>query len=179
MRPLSDRLDRLDLSNADDRAFLRSVLGMRRIRALDPMRMRAVNSDELTAYASVFGTTYPIGPGINERIVPGAFTESLRAQDGQLPDFYQHAWDEGPVGVASATEDDHGVLVQAKLFDTERARAVKQAAQVGALTRWSVGYYAIDTHLEDKGRTEVITRADLAEVSIVVRGANPDAKTIS
>jgi HK97 family phage prohead protease len=178
MSSLSDRLSRLDLSDPDERAFLRSVLGIRHRVALDPIRMRAANTDELTAYASVFGTTYPVGGGLRERIAPGAFSESLLSQ-GSLPVFYQHAWEAGPVGTASAHEDHHGLLVRARLFDGERARSVKQAAAAGALTRWSVGYYALESHFEDKGRTEVITRADLAEVSLVVRGANPDATTIS
>lgn len=144
-----------------------------------PIELRAVADGPegvLRGYASVYDTQYRIGHGLKEEIAPNAFAASLASREGVVPVFYQHNWD-APVGVATATEDQHGVHVEARLFieENELARSVWMAAKAGALREWSVGFYPseIETRSAEGTEVERVTVADLAEASIVVRGANP------
>lgn len=148
-----------------------------------PIELRASTEEgsegRLRGYASVYDVSYRIGWGLREEIAPGAFADSLAARDGVIPIFYQHDWND-PIGVARATEDSKGVHVEAQLFvdDNERARSVWLAAKAGALREWSIGFYPSTIEVrsaDDDSGTEIerIIDGDLAEASVVVRGANP------
>lgn len=136
----------------------------------------------LVGYASVYDVQYRIGYGLSEEIAPGAFDASIRDGGGVIPIFYQHDWT-NPIGVARASSDAHGLKVEAQLFvaDNERARSVYLATAAGALREWSVGFYpsGIELRAEDGEEVERVTAADLAEASVVVRGANPETEMVS
>lgn len=149
------------------------------------MAFRAAALDDVEApegvlrgYASVYDVQYRIGYNLKEEIAPAAFRDSLAAADGIIPIFYMHDWD-NPIGYAKATEDAHGVHVEATLFiaDNERARSVWLAAKAGALREWSIGFYpsTVEMRTDEESGQEVerVTEGDLAEASVVVRGANP------
>lgn len=144
-----------------------------------PMEFRAATEGEpegtLVGYASVYDVEYRIGWGMSESITPGAFDTSLAGNGGVLPIFYQHDWSD-PIGTAVATSDSHGVKVTASLFiDTNpKAMSVYRAAKAGALREWSIGFYpsTLRTEAEEPDH-EHVDEGDLAEASVVVRGANP------
>lgn len=134
----------------------------------------------VVGYVTKYDVEYQIGFSTRERIASGAFDESLAGQTS-LPIFWEHDWAAGPIGITTnAGGDDDGVRVEAQLFlDDPRGRSVWRAMEAGALREWSVGYYPQEIVIdeEDPG-LETITRGDLAEASVVVRGANPDTETV-
>ena len=183
---LGIKFGRYDLAHGHVRAALRAhVFGVTRSTATDVRRSRFRSATStkgdgvVVGYASVFGNTYPIGGGIRERIASGAFGESIRARGGVVPTFYEHQWSD-PIGAALVSEDAHGLRAEASLFveESDRARVVWRAAKEGALTEWSVGYRPEEVVLDANENVETITRAELIEVSLVVRGANPAASTL-
>jgi HK97 family phage prohead protease len=152
-----------------------------------PIELRATADGPegiLEGYASVYDVEYRIGYNLKEEIAPAAFRASLAANDGIIPIFYMHDWD-NPIGFAAAVEDAHGVHVTATLFvaDNERARSVWLASRAKALRQWSIGFYPteIASRMDDASGQEIerVTEADLAEASIVVRGANPATEMLA
>lgn len=151
------------------------------------VELRAAAGDDapegvLEGYATVYDVGYGIGWGITEQIAPGCFDRSIADQNGIIPIFYMHDWD-NPIGHATVTSDAKGVRVVATLYIdvNERAMSVWLAAKAGALREWSIGFYpqTIEINVgEDGDDTETITAGDLAEASIVVRGANPETEMI-
>lgn len=135
-------------------------------------------------YITVFGTEYPIGWGLRERIEPGAFDASLAARGGVIPIYYQHDHRSGgtPIGVGEVTRDDKGYWVRAELFidDDPKARTVWRTMAKGALREWSVGFTtAEEGDVRVERDVEIIQRGDLMEASVVLRGANPDTETLA
>lgn len=151
------------------------------------VELRAAASDDapegvLEGYATVYDVGYGIGWGITEQIAPACFDLSIAEQNGIIPIFYMHDWD-NPIGHATVTSDAKGVRVVATLYIevNERAMSVWLAAKAGALREWSIGFYpqVIEISVDADGDDlETITQADLAEASIVVRGANPETEMI-
>lgn len=137
----------------------------------------------LEGYASVYDAEYRVGYFTNEIIAPGAFGESLKRQGGVIPIFYEHDWND-PIGFANAEEDEKGLRVEALLFieDSSRARTVYRAVAAGALREWSIGFLPetieLSTNDETEMDVETVTRGDLVEASVVVRGANPETEMI-
>ena len=152
-----------------------------------PLTVRAKRDDEregvIEAYASVFGTRYDVGFML-ERVAEGAFADSLDERDGALAIYHEHGWRRGdaPIGIASATEDEHGLKVEAELFlDDPKASSVYRAVEAGALREWSIGFVPRETAsvTDDDGLdVEEIRKADLLEASTTIRGANPDTDTV-
>lgn len=140
----------------------------------------------LVGVVTTYDSPYDIGWGFRESIESGAFDDSLEKQ-GTIPVFYQHNHRDGstPIGVARMVPGDSGSLtMRAELFlDDPQAAAVFRAAKAGALREWSVGFYYGDEEAGDlvvnkKEQLLTVRRGDLAEVSIVLRGANPETHTL-
>lgn len=134
---------------------------------------RAVTYDVVDDYGSVF--------------VRGVFNESL---DRRLPVIaWAHDWSE-PIGRAVGYEDaEDGLYLTGRLSDPEdvpRSRQALSQLNDGTLTDVSVGFSGTQRRspTEDEaqrfpGAKEIITRADLDETSMVLRGAVPGAKVLS
>jgi len=134
---------------------------------------RAVTYDVVDDYGSVF--------------VRGVFNESLSKR---LPVIaWAHDWSE-PIGRATDWEErDDGLYLTGKLSDPDavpRARQTMAQLADGTITDVSVGFSGTvrrsptDDEMERwPGAREVITRADLDETSMVLRGAVPGAKVLS
>lgn len=134
----------------------------------------------LEGYASVYGTPYNVGWGMKESITADAFSDSLRQRSGIVPVFYQHDWD-NPIGHARATEDAHGLSVEAQLYtdSVERARSVFRGAAAGSFREWSIGFIPTTIRLDsDDSNLEHIDAGELLEVSVVVKGANPETEML-
>lgn len=142
------------------------------------------DSDVITGYASTFGNVYhaPDSSGtgtIRERIEAGAFKGNLT---GRVPVFWSHTFmEKAPIGEARAWEDDRGLRFRAELYTSisEDAQRVYKAAQAGAIDEVSMGFTSSRTERErdDNGRTVyVVKRANLHEISFVLRASNPQAK---
>lgn len=128
---------------------------------------------------STYGEPYEFAPRQREAIERGAF--DLTAP---IPVFYQHDHDSVPVGVAHLSDNETQLFADAQFFmDTERGRAAYAAMAAGALREWSVGFIVrsaddMVTTRSDGYTLDTIKRGDLAEVSVVLRGANPNTNTL-
>lgn len=132
---------------------------------------------EFTAYLAVFGN---IDSG-NDRIVKGAFAESLRRQGPKpFPLLYQHDPEE-VIGGFYATEDDYGLRMSPGFFnlETQRGREAYSNAKRGLLTGFSIGYETKDFSVDAQTGVRTLTRVDLWEGSIVTFPMNPAARLVS
>lgn len=126
-------------------------------------------------YASSFRTT-PDRQG--QQIAKGAFTKSLANHEkrGTRPSMlWAHKSSEVIGRWIDLREDAMGLFVRGRLnLAIGRARetaALIEAGDVGAL---SIGFYNVKSHM--KNDAEVITEAELVEVSIVHLGADDEAR---
>jgi HK97 family phage prohead protease len=147
------------------------------------MQVRATPEDgsgTFTALVSAYNVTYDVGWGWTERILPGAFAESIKAHS-TIPIFYEHAWADGPLGVGTPVETESGCEVSGRLYlgMAERIDVIYQAMLDEALEEWSVAFWP-QTIIEDSDDRycDQIAKGDLAEASVCVRGANPATETI-
>lgn len=151
------------------------------------MRRRAVQAQlssfddaagTVRALVTTFGIPYAIGRKSTETIKRSTF------EDGVVPIYFQHGHGEVPVGHAMNRATDAGNELDVQFYlDTERGLASYRAMKAGALKEWSVGFTASDsdittTRSADGVTDETIEKGDLLEVSVVLRGANPNTKTL-
>lgn len=137
--------------------------------------VRAVADD---GTIEILAVAYGITDDYGTQFQPGTFTESL---DERLPVIaWAHSWDE-PIGKALAyREADEGLYLTARLDIGQGIPRADQAyAQLrsGTLTDVSVGFMRQTS--EDKGDYVMITKGELDEVSVVLRGAVPGAKVLA
>ncbi len=135
------------------------------------------------ALVSAYGVKYRIGYATWHTIEADAFAESIAAQ-ASIPLFWQHSWDwseQPPIGHSSASEEPDGLHIDGEFYvdlDPEVAR-IYAAMKAGALREWSIGYQPIEIRKDtDDDRHFFVTKAELLEASVVLRGANPETQTL-
>lgn len=120
---------------------------------------------EITARAVPLDTPTEIFPGFVETIQSG----SLIPREGGVKLFSEHR---NVIGVVTETrEEDGGLVIDARISDTQIGRDVRQLIADGALTQMSIGFLPADdgqtvTYTDD-GIDVTVTRATLYEVSVV------------
>lgn len=127
----------------------------------------------------VLAVAYDVVDDYGTRFVPGVFNDSL---EQRLPVIaWAHDWSE-PIGRATGwRETDEGLFITGRLDlggSVERAKQAHEQMRSGTLTDVSVGFWRLADRTADDGVTE-ITRGDLDEVSVVLRGAVPGAKLLA
>lgn len=143
-------------------------------------RLRASGEEGvLVGVVSTIDDPYAIGASVDEVITRGTFD-----LDKQIPLFWEHDWKAGPIGHSRALRVEGNEIVgEFEVYtDDVRGRSVWRAAKAGALQEFSVGFLPAQGGVQ-RSRTadrtvETITRADLLETSVVVRGANPSTRTV-
>jgi HK97 family phage prohead protease len=183
---LGVKYGRYDLAHDHVRAALDGGRRRRSAALASDVRRRSAGTATVSGdgvvvgHASIFGNEYGVGYGVMEKVRAGAWAESIRAQGGVAPVFYEHDWN-NPIGAALVSEDRVGLRAEATLFVTSdpKAMSVYRAAQANAITAWSLGFIpeVVEVSERDGVTVEEIVRAELLEVSLVVRGANPAAQT--
>lgn len=160
-----------------------------RLRHLPVLVRAATDTDapagSFVAVGATYGLEYEIGWGWREILEPGVFAASIEAHPA-IPIFWQHRWDMAPIGVGAPEEanlDGKDVLlVRGQLLldaDDPLVRRVHAAMLAGAVEEWSIGYYAEEiAWSKDDPELDRIVAGDLAELSSVVRGANPETGTV-
>lgn len=162
------------------REFRRSPAAIRFLSPADPdtgrhrLTLKAITPGVVDDYGSVF--------------MPDVFTRSL---DTRLPTLcWAHDWAE-PLGrgVDVHTDDDGSPIIRFELSDPDAVPMVRRAwAQIvdGTITDCSVGFSDVERRAPAPdelerwpGAREIITRATLDEVSLVLRGAVPGAKVLA
>lgn len=170
----------LDLADPEVRHMVRRLFGHQdRLNTrshVSAVRLRADGAaGRVQGIASAYNLDYSIGPNLKERIERGAFTTSIRERP-IVPTYAEHDW-HTPIGAATLSDSAAGLEFDAGLFmDTERGRSVYRAAEAGALSGVSIGFLPTPDGVRRERGLEVITKAEVLEVSLVVLGANPGAK---
>lgn len=149
--------------------------------------LTAAESDKgrFRALVSAYDVKYRIGWALWHTIEMGAFAASIEEQPA-IPIYQQHSWSwsELPgIGHAAASEDtdEGGLVVAGELYidDSETARVVWRQMLAGAIREWSIGYSVIASRRDpDDDRHEFVTEGELLEASAVLRGANPETRTL-
>jgi HK97 family phage prohead protease len=149
--------------------------------ALDQKQaLEALASDpgQLIGYASVFNGV----DAYNDTILPGAYADTI-------PSFVErgtlHAEHDSRIRlgtIASAREDDHGLLIAADFHSTPEAQSVRtqilERMERGKFVGLSIGYQAEDFETRSDG-VRVLKRIKLYEVSEVTVPADEQAGVIA
>ncbi len=130
-----------------------------------------------TGYAAVFGD---LVPSYNERVMPGAFTRTLKELRGQGKKFPILAGHDpgriiGMINPANLIEDQRGLRMDGAelVLETQDGREYYALIKRG-LVSLSIGFWPVKTSKNDRGET-LIEDAELAEISVVYAGASPSA----
>lgn len=149
------------------------------------LELRSVGGDGLTftGYAAVFDHPSADLGGFREVIRPGAFTRSLASPQRDIRLFHNHNTDvvlaSRQAGTLRLTEDARGLLVDARLPDSEWGRPVAEAIRRGDISGMSFGFtVAKDAISWDPAHTvRTLSTVDLHEVSTVSGWPAYDATT--
>lgn len=131
--------------------------------AYHPLDLKHLSEGRISGLAAGYGNVDSDG----ETFAPGAFTESLR---GSRPiAMLLHHDKHRPAGRWDGLkESDKGLHADGTLaLDAPDGREAYALAKAGALTGLSVGF------LKREGRGNIITKADLWEISLVAIPSNP------
>lgn len=130
------------------------------------------DSGEFEGYASTFGNVDRQG----DMVAPGAFAETIKAGDA-WPILYNH-YEVVGVNIA-AREDDKGLFVRGRIYDTSLGRDVKILMQPLADGRAPIKSLSIGVRIADmkfEGDVRILTKLDMREYSLCAIPANPQAR---
>src|SRR5574338_458273 len=107
------------------------------------------NGLRFRGYAAVFDQLSEDLGGFRERIVPGAFTKTLR-ESRAIKMFLNHNSDivlaSTNKGTLRLSEDERGLLAEADLPDNEWGRPVADAIRRGDINSMSFGFQSLQSH---------------------------------
>src|SRR5215207_6008363 len=134
-----------------------------------------------SAYASAFGNVDRMG----ERIVKGAFTETIqRWQEAgrDIPLVWNHGVDAhdviGSIDSSTMEERDAGLYVEGSL-DIEDSELAREAWRSVKRNRVSLSFgFLIEDEREGADGVKELTRLDLMEITLTVVPANPSAHVL-
>jgi HK97 family phage prohead protease len=131
------------------------------------------------ALVSDYTTTYDIGWGWQERILPGAFADSIAANPA-IPICWEHDWQGGPIGHGEASEHDHGLIVRGELYmDDPQVARIWRSMQARAVNEWSIAFFPERIVNDEREKyVDQIEKGDLVEATACFRGANPGTETL-
>lgn len=131
----------------------------------------------LEGYAAVFDEPTQIDSWegeFEEVIKPGSFRRTLRSRRPVMQ--FDHGNDKrvgtAPIGsIQDIREDDEGLFVRARLFDTERVEDIRQAIESRAIRGMSFKFEVLDDRWVDRDGNQLTAaeRADLLEDGELVR----------
>lgn len=143
-----------------------------------PVRFRAqtaVRDGVVSGVAAAFDVRYKIAPDRDEVIEPFAFTRSIEARP-RVPVFREHEWST-PIATADLWQESRGLMFRTgEFFDSDVARAWHRVVVEGGLDGVSIGFVPRALRQEERGKLDVIEQAEVLEISLVLRGANPGAR---
>ena len=129
------------------------------------------NGTVLEGYASTFNNV----DSYNDTIIKGAFTETIKGDNGERIAFcYQHKMSE-PIGkIEILREDDKGLFISVRISKSEDKIAIK--VKEGILKEMSIGYWAEIKEYNDESGIRTLKKINLHEISLVTRAADSFAK---
>lgn len=134
--------------------------------------------------AGYFSTYEKTPDSYGDIIEPGAFTETLKKREESghpFPLCFNHDFS-AVIGAVKKVEDtDKGVYIEAEFLDTQLAQDVRKMLLSGAIYQFSFAYDILDARKptdaeKAEGVTNVLTKLEVYEVSIVTVPANQEAK---
>lgn len=154
---------------------------LRERRTLPVAELRVAGEGEeakLVGYAAVFDSLSEDLGGFREKIEPGAFADTIEADD--IRALWNH--DSSLVmgrranGTLSLEEDERGLKVEITPPETQWARDAMESVRRGDVTQMSFGFYTLSDRWEVKDGEDIRTleRVELIEVSPVTFPAYPD-----
>jgi HK97 family phage prohead protease len=160
---------------------------MKNRRIIRNAQLRVVEEDDGTKTITLLTVRYNVLDSYRTVFLPEVFTESLNTQ---LPGFcWSHDWADIIGRGTEWADSSEGPIVKMRLdYFSSVPRALQAYDQVksGTITDCSVGFSDVEwrppTKEEEKrwpGVQEIIVRATLDEVSLVLRGAVPGAKVLA
>ena len=133
---------------------------------------------------SGFFSTYDQEPdSYGDIIEPGAFTETLKKREESghpFPLCWNHDFSAVIGAVDSIKDTDKGPFIEAHFLDTQLAQDVRKMLQSGAVYQFSFAYDVLGNRAptkeeEEKGITQVLTKLEVFEISVVTVPANQNA----
>lgn len=128
-----------------------------------------------SGYGAVFGNV----DAYQERILPGAFTQTLAeaTRHGRMPAMLWQHNPTQPIGVwRTMREDARGLYVEGELADTQLAREAYSLMKLGALSGLSIGFSVTDERINKDDSVRELLAVNLWEVSPVTFPANGAAR---
>lgn len=138
------------------------------------------NTQVVTGYAAIFNSPTEIWEGLEETILPGAFSRTLSNSDVRC--LFDHDWGKVLGRMKSGTlrleEDEKGLKFEVELPNTTDANNLIESMSRGDINQCSFGFIPTeetwDYNADPVLRT--INEVDLFEVSIVALPAYEDAE---
>lgn len=128
-----------------------------------------------SGYGAVFGNV----DAYNERILPGAFADTLAEAKtrGRMPAMLWQHNPTQPIGVWRAMrEDERGLYVEGELADTQLGREAYSLLKLGALSGLSIGFSVTKETINRDENIRDLVAINLWEVSPVTFPANSEAR---
>lgn len=149
------------------------------------MKYKTINfkADDNGKISGYFSTYDEEPDSYGDIVAPGAFTDTIKAREATghpFPLCFNHNMD-AVIGTVDSIEDtEKGPLITASFLNTEKAQEVREMVKSGAIYQFSFAYdvKGWEKPTEEqmaKGITNVLTKVDLYEVSVVVVPANQNA----
>ena len=143
-----------------------------------PFEFKSIDDEKgsFVAYGSTFSNE-DLGGDV---VVKGAFTKSLQDNPAEkVFMFYSHDSKEIIGEYTSIKEDEHGLLIEGKLFidDIKRAQETHFLMKKGLIKKFSIGYTIVKKSF-DKGH-RMLEELKLIEVSPVVFPMNTEADLLT
>ena len=138
-----------------------------------PFEVKEVDDEGMfSGYAAIFNNV-DLG---YDKILPGAFKKSLRANKGKIPIYADHHTHIGYN--LKAKEDEKGLLVTGQInldvqLGREKHALAKQAKEVGGMMGLSIGYST--SKREYEGDVRLLKELNLFEYSLTAIPMNPKA----
>ena len=142
-----------------------------------------LKANELGGVSGYFSTYDKTPDSYGDIIEPGAFTETLekRKESGHpFPLCFNHDFS-AVIGAVDSVEDtEKGPYIEASFLDTTQAQDVRKMLQSGAIYQFSFAYDVLGAREPDedekkKGITNVLTKLEVFEISVVTVPANQNA----
>ncbi len=142
-----------------------------------------LKADEVGGVSGFFSTYDKTPDSYGDIIEPGAFTETLKKREESghpFPLCFNHDFS-AVIGAVDKVEDtEKGPYIEAHFLDTDLAKDVRKMLQSGAIYQFSFAYDVLgwrEPNEEEKkaGVTNVLTKVEVFEVSIVTVPANQNA----